>query len=749
MSLQRRFELLRFIVQDLELGLLLAKETGDDFVQRTLARHVLIRAENLIEHTRRLRKPLNASGASTGRFHQAKETYAKLFVEYFELGRHKLAGHVQDLDFGARIDLWNSVDLSKISFFTESACEIYNVLGTLGLADLQPLESFPELSSLAVLSELREFADENTPDGFLRIGIDPLSTTRQGTGTILNFTPLHQRAGQLALIRLWLSHQIRLHDRLRRFPNAERLLRARIVTDVVSFADCLITRPDKAPETVGLNELLAQSPHRSAQEAGRIVGEFLRRYDYRRVLEPVRRARNTLGGHVADNGAACLRDVISEFDSCKFREAVDLFHDLWRVFEQACQNSGFLQSYLLNDVPLYGIRPGPGCGAQVVPFNSVTLNVQLDRGSDVHYDDVVALHFYLDRWVQSENDDGEERHFWLSAMSRSPVSETVSPEGERSFELRLAHEVLLCRLRNVDSNREASRLLQLIESGVGVCPRQLTEVLVRYQLAPGPTAISDAAILRCMGRVADWRDLCAQICVRRGVESHSFELRTQALVTAFNMFINDECCNRLNSKTVGLSYSASVEPLLEGMPPVIAAVALAAFAGTIYWGRFAHSRGIFDEDLKIIHAAMLDALAAIGADCAIFSAAIRANDYVAVCLIAYGHLKARADELNAFHVLRAPGRLVPCASSFPEGRLNLALAQAMRGDTRQAVRLALSVAERYPERVELLTTCAWIILEADSSAPEATDLINRLRTRYVLDEAQRARLQQLEELSRR
>lgn len=53
-----RVEKLKFVVEEMQLAFHLAMHLTDPFVARTLARHILIRGENFIEHARGLRRPL-------------------------------------------------------------------------------------------------------------------------------------------------------------------------------------------------------------------------------------------------------------------------------------------------------------------------------------------------------------------------------------------------------------------------------------------------------------------------------------------------------------------------------------------------------------------------------------------------------------------------------------------------------------------------------------------------------------------
>jgi hypothetical protein len=57
-----RVEKLKSIVEEMQLAFHLAMHVTDPFVARTLARHILVRGENFIEHARGLRKLLNDTG---------------------------------------------------------------------------------------------------------------------------------------------------------------------------------------------------------------------------------------------------------------------------------------------------------------------------------------------------------------------------------------------------------------------------------------------------------------------------------------------------------------------------------------------------------------------------------------------------------------------------------------------------------------------------------------------------------------
>jgi hypothetical protein len=77
-----RVEKLRFLTEEMHLAFHLATHVPDPFSARTLARNILVRAENFIAHARGLRRPLNLAGHDTWEFHNKKEIYATNFEEY-------------------------------------------------------------------------------------------------------------------------------------------------------------------------------------------------------------------------------------------------------------------------------------------------------------------------------------------------------------------------------------------------------------------------------------------------------------------------------------------------------------------------------------------------------------------------------------------------------------------------------------------------------------------------------------------
>jgi len=238
--LSQRLEKLRFLVDEMRVAFHLTVHLSDAFVARTLARHILIRAENFIVHARALRKPLAAAGHRIEDFHRAKEAYAMAFNEYFQIARDRLGAHVQDFDFGKRVELWNSIEIIKVGYFVDGAQEIYQSLASLNIPGYQPYAVPNECSDASVQEDVRKFQRDIDTRSRFDASADPLALTRNNTSALLNTTPVHTRASQLTLIHRWVTMQQTLLSIFTRHSGIARILKGRIICDLVSFCDCLV-----------------------------------------------------------------------------------------------------------------------------------------------------------------------------------------------------------------------------------------------------------------------------------------------------------------------------------------------------------------------------------------------------------------------------------------------------------------------------------------------------------------------------
>ena len=324
----------------------MAMHLTDPFLTRTIARHILVRAENFIEHARGLRRPLNDAGHDTRAFHKAKEAYASVFEKYFKLARHRLGAHVQDFDFGKRIELWNDIEIVKVSYFVDGAREIYQNLAALALPGYVAYVEPAALSDSGLLESLRQIQRSIGARNWVEMGTDPLAMTRGNTAAVLNTTPVHARAGQLALIRRWIALQLDIREKLIAYPAISRIFKARIITDIVSFCDCLVTRPvtPGAPQAMdGLNKLVQAEGQPSAP-----IDSFVTASHFDTELAAVRAVRDKVGAHLEIDETYSLATLLADLDSYDLAKAPERFR---RNVAQKTGRSGW-RRYLLATRPL-------------------------------------------------------------------------------------------------------------------------------------------------------------------------------------------------------------------------------------------------------------------------------------------------------------------------------------------------------------------------------------------------------------
>ncbi len=176
----------------------------------------------------------------------------------------------------------------------------------------------------------------------VEIGADPLAMTRPDSTVLINTTPIHARAGHLALIQRWMRAQAKLLQRFGAFPNVVRFLKARMITDLVSACDCLITRDVDlaAPQRMdGLDALLAKEISQNAIE------QFKTIFRVEEEIEPYREIRNKVSSHLDGNVTVMLENLLKRLDDIDFEAGLEIYDKLRQVFERLCP------SYVLHGTP--------------------------------------------------------------------------------------------------------------------------------------------------------------------------------------------------------------------------------------------------------------------------------------------------------------------------------------------------------------------------------------------------------------
>jgi len=443
--LATRLEKLRFLVEEMALQFHLTKQVPDPFIARTLALYIIIRIENFIEHARGLRKPLNNAGHNTTKFHNKKEAYVAKFEGHFKTARHKLGAHVQDYDFGQRLELWNEIEIVKVSYFVDVAIEIYKSLSPLNVPGYVAYVDPPEIADPGVVQVISLFLRTLESRDGVEIGSDSLAMTRNNTTALLNMSPIHARAGQFALIRRWMTKQRDLFNRFAAYPRIARILKASIITGIVSFCDCLVTRPVRPgglQAMDGLDKLIKD--HGNSPE---VIDSFVRVSNFDPELNDARAIRDTIGAHLEIDDSQILQSLIANLDSFDIEQGLNFYDRVSAVFMKTCRNIGYLRLYAIDGRRIHGVTAGQANAVPYAPNDATGLPAPPTRPL---LDDDEEYRKNLTRWLDGNQDKRESAcNFFRNALMGSQQIETIEEverlrSGERRsrHEFRKAHEFL-------------------------------------------------------------------------------------------------------------------------------------------------------------------------------------------------------------------------------------------------------------------------------------------------------------------
>ncbi|MGH0300135.1 hypothetical protein [Sinorhizobium meliloti] len=568
-ELSLRLDKLRFLTEELQLAFTLSQAAPDAWNARLVARHILVRAHDFIEHARQARRLIRLHG-SDQEFHAAKETYASWFEEYFKTARHKLGAHVQDLDFGLRIDLWNGIETSKIGTFVEGAAELYNGLAKLNLPGYVPLPSaLPEMADAAFLSALSHF-QQSAPSPRAEFASDPLAMTRPATISGSGKTPVHERASQLSLIARWIAWDQATLERFAAFPRVRRILLSRLLTDVVSFADCLVTRPVAAgalQAMAGFNDLMAAD----ADEPSPALTAFLAGYQFLPAVGPFRAIRDQIGGHLEIDGTQHLHGIISRLDAVDLSELQSFFQIMRNAFHAACAERVYLTLYRADGERVRGGVPKPNNA--LVAYDPTAPAASHPNLVRVHEWSENGLRQAIADWLSS---NAEKQEAALDAfrtgfaMDRGGEEFTVEHSSGSSkrwdrHSFSLAHRVLLQELLDAPSPEHFGLLIDLLlQAGRGY-PTRSAETLIRYIEANGPL-LTSPALIHALGMVAEWDvPRYATPLADATKPNQPWPCRREAILGLYRAFIRDEGLRRVNQREAFSKLTDEIEPLITAL----------------------------------------------------------------------------------------------------------------------------------------------------------------------------------------
>ena len=753
MSMDTRLEKLRFLIAEMQIAFQLATFAPSDFEARVLVRHVIVRAESFIAHTRSLRKPLQQSGTKTKDFHQTKENYARLFDEYFHLVRDRLGAHVQDIDFTRRIDLWNDIEFSKSQFFVDGAIEIYNLLGTLNIPFYIPYEQPPLLSDPTFSHALQVFRASGSAKLGVEMGSDPLAMTRPNTSAMLNLSPIHVRAGQIALTHRWITMSINQLSRFSAFPDVVRIIKGRLITDVISACDCILTRnlaSTASQRMDGLDALI---------DAGNFspnpVKAFAAVFAVEANVAPFRSVRDQIGAHLELDPLVTLHSLLGALDDYKVTELLDFYSRIRNVFEKTCRSVIFLVSYLIDGQTL---TISATTSTNTVPF-SPDFNVGRTVATSQQFVDTdQAYAGELQNWMSIEKSArASARSYFYEATMRSEVVECftkIESFGEgcaryHRHDFRVVHVFLLRQLEVENDSKRVIGILALIAELRSGDPDVLTELLLRF--VQFPTSMPHlAAIAYCLGVTATWWN--DEVKALLLVWASRPMLAINSRVALFKMFITTEGLNRINHPTRDMIPFSEIDLLTDGLSTKAKAVIQVVLASQLCDQRVATFLRPFEQDFAAIQADIVAsvALLAPSTEASRISNLARqlaaSYDFAGVSLLLFNEFKGTPNEDVGFELARLTCQGVILTAFHDQAQKHLCGCHFVLEQKQAALEIGNRLAVSNPDNIDHQI----LLLEVLSSMPEhaavAVMFTKTLKERYRLTADQ---LSSMDEIAKR
>jgi hypothetical protein len=740
-----RLEKLHFLTEEIVLAGALASHATDSDMARMLSRHVAIRVPDFVEHARQLRNSLAASPAST-RFKGTVNAFADSFSEHLARTRHKLGAHVQDINLIELVELWASIDKSMIQYFAHGASELWDSLAELGVPGHQPFATPASLASPEAASVLEYLArDVEIPATF---GTDALAFARANSQTLFNGTPVHQRAGQLALLRRWIRAERELFALFKPHPSIARILKARILTDIVSFHDCLITRPLQpgAPQQMdGLDAFIA-----AAGETPTAILAFVASSRDGTTIDPIRQVRNRIGGHLEIDPGVPLSALIAQLDSLDLADAERHYARLEATFVQTCRQVAFLMTHLMDGHEVGGMLVNR---ARVAPFDQSRPDLIAGCLVAATYSHA-EMQEQLERWEGGSGPFAAEAlDYFRNAFSHAPlaaprqrVEEFGSSRRFHQLAIRTSHLFLRNALLTADVEQEEG-IIALAANCPGF-PVELADILAEYHKATGGPP--STALLTALGILAPWWLEEARAIVEDALVSGPGTDRLLARAVLLRIHLRDEGLARTNGWPSHIDW-ASVERKITSDIQVGEDIAVPVVLASAFLGK---DTGFFIRKFDTEYRAFANA-ALMAARARLKGTLDSARDETLQNLLYSGHLaqavlcivttNPRGQAAAAKQaLLRALALgLIETGRSTEEGAA-VAECLLLCNAPEAALDVLDRLSRREPGNVEYALRAVEVLAEIEGIAAYCQFHIKQIRDQFHLDEADQARLEAIE-----
>jgi len=516
------------------------------------------------------------------------------------------------------------------------------------------------------------------------------------------------------------------------------MLKSRVITDIVSFCDCLVTRsvPTNALQAMdGLDKLIVDSNQSSV-----IIDDFVTASNFQTILQTARDVRDKVGGHIEIDEAYTLADILADLDNYDLRKGLDFFESVDAVFSKTCRSILYLCEYAIDGARLHSL--GMSHVSTSVPYAGDTIVPQIPR-KPPSINDEQAYWSNLRHWLDGDDAQKEDaRHFFGQAFSDSQVIEIVE-ETERigsghrmsKHELRKAHQFLSSVLSDGLSDFDFIGVIELIVSCRSGWPYPLAEILVRN--GRNASAFRQWHICYALGDISSSPHAIVCEFLEACADSNIWPLRLQAALARFKIFVQNEGLFRLNHKgQTTASFDTFVESLLSPMSELERLICQLAFASIISGPHFGAFLPPFQSNyenlqnqIELLCLSFLDD----GGDkskAGTLKQLLQSNDYVGICLL----VALDCDNQHPMYIALIDnccnGSIV--TTGHDQAARHLAMCLLLKKEHHTAFEIVQRIANRNPEWVDIQILAAEILADTPDAEDQAKQEIDRIRKVYSL-----------------
>ena len=224
------------------------------YLARVLSRILIVRIDDFINLTRRYNNANTTNSILKKKIKNQLFALSELYEEYLREQRHKFSAHFQDKNLHERIELWGEINENKISFFCQQIIDIYKLFES--NSEYVPINDSTLLLSNEKKEKIERLSKEEDNLEKVKSSADVLSMTRPNMTSSIVFHPVPEKMKVLNTISMFYDFLRKLYDILKDNPLYEKILKAQMITDLVSFKDNLIHK--SGSQDIGLRYLIEQ-----------------------------------------------------------------------------------------------------------------------------------------------------------------------------------------------------------------------------------------------------------------------------------------------------------------------------------------------------------------------------------------------------------------------------------------------------------------------------------------------------------